>query len=80
MEADTLIPTQYLNAYGHAYFRKDDLLACAPLLTNGGVDWDSWTIVEESPEVAREQMEALIVALGFDTLAVERVIAGIGWY
>ena len=83
MEANTLIMImeKFVTAFGHVFFfRKDDALACAPLFAGGGVDWDSWTMVQESPAVDKEQMRRMLLDLGFHTVAVERIIARIGWY
>ena len=73
-------PKKFVNAFGYAFFRMDDEFACAPLLARGGVDWDSWAIVEESPEADRAYMKRLLVDFRFDPVAVEKIIDGIGWY
>jgi hypothetical protein len=44
---------------------KDDQLACAPLLSSGGVDWASWTIAEECPEADMEELPWAAVAPRF---------------
>ncbi len=59
METHIQVPHKHIDAFCHAFFRQDDKLACAPLLAGGTVDWDSWTILEESPEANREHMKRI---------------------
>ena len=40
METHIPVPRKHIDAFGHAFFRQDDKLACAPLLAGGSVDWD----------------------------------------
>ena len=80
MAMHSVIPPSYVRALGHAYFRRDDQIACAPLFASGGVDWACWTIVEECPVDNRQTFRCVLGWLGFDKVASERVVAGIAWY
>ncbi len=80
MEPDAVVTHEYVTGFGYAFFRKGDEFACAPLLADGSVDWESWTIVEECPEAEREDMQRLLRRLGFDETTSGNIITGIGWY
>jgi hypothetical protein len=80
MDTDLLKSRKYVTAFGHAYYRDGDDLGCAPLLAEGGVDWEGSTIVEECPEAEKEQIQRVLHRLKFDATATARIIAGIGWY
>ena len=79
MEIDTK-PDHYIAAQGYAYYRLGDDLACAPLLQEGGVDWDGWTLVEECPDAEKAEMQTILKELNFDDGTAASVMKRIGWY
>jgi hypothetical protein len=80
MDSVDLVPETHIEAFGNAFYRRDDQLACAPLLARGGVAWESWAIVEEMPEAEREAVVHILKQLGFDDQTAATIIQAIGWY